>query len=103
MMFHFYNTFLKSFSTSSTFSGRIIISSTSLKFPSETGSSFTILSGIFFPINPPVASAALWTTFLEVVFKASSPVFVSVSNNGFQCDHVVNNITCVVLLGNFDV
>ena len=35
----------------------------------------TILSAILFPINSPVASAALWSTFLEEVVKASSPVF----------------------------
>ena len=41
---------------------------------------FKILSAILFPINSPVASAALWATFLEVVFRTSSPV----SNTRFQ-------------------
>ena len=35
------------------------------------------------PINSPVASAALWTTFFETVFRASIPVLVAVSNNFF--------------------
>ena len=38
---------------------------------------------MLFPINSPIASAALWTTFLEADFRASSPVFVAVSNNCF--------------------
>ena len=68
-------TCLKSFNISSLCSTGIIISS--------TGSCFTILSSfdlvttpaILFPIN----SSVLWTTFLEAVFKAYSPV----SNNYF--------------------
>ena len=40
---------------------------------------FIILSAILSPLNLPVASAALWTTFLELIFRASSPV----SNNCF--------------------
>ena len=40
---------------------------------------FTIFPAILFSIDSPVASAALWTTFLETVFRASSPV----SNNCF--------------------
>ena len=47
-MFHFYNALLNLFNISSLFSGGTIL----------------------FPINSP----ALWTTFLEPVFKESSPV-----------------------------
>ena len=54
-----------------------------LQFSSGTGFGFTILLVILFPINSPVASAILWTTFLEAVFAASNPVFVAVSNNFF--------------------
>ena len=32
-------------------------------------------------MNSPAASAVLWTSFLEAVFTASSPVFVEVSNS----------------------
>ena len=39
---------------------------------------------ILFPINSLVASAALWTTYLEAVFSESSPVLVAVSNNFFH-------------------
>ena len=54
---------------------------------SSTGFVFTILSSfnlatasaILFPINSHVASAALWTMFLEAVFKVSNPI----SNNCF--------------------
>ena len=75
-MFHSYNnTSLKSFNILSLFSCRIIIS--------LTGSCFTILSSfdlltasaILFPKNSP----ALWTTYFEAVFTASSPI----SNNCF--------------------
>ena len=45
---------------------------------SSTG--FTILSAILSSINSPFALTALWTTFLEAVSKASSPV----SNNCFS-------------------
>ena len=77
-MFHFYNTCLNSFNISFLFPGGIIISSTFLEFSSITGFNFTILSAILFCINLPVVSAALWTNFLEVVFKASSlhPIIV---------------------------
>ena len=33
---------------------------------------FHNLSAILFPLNSPVASGALWTAFLEAVFRASS-------------------------------
>ena len=36
---------------------------------------------ILFPINSPVASAALWTNFLEAVFRGSGPVLVAAFNN----------------------
>ena len=72
---HFYN----SFNISSLFSDGINISSIFLKFSSITGFVFTFLLAILFPINLPVASAALWTTFQKTVFKASSLLF----NNWF--------------------
>ena len=84
MVFYFYNTCLNSFNFSSLFAGEIIISSTSPKLSSGTGFGFTILSAILFPMNSAVASVVLWTTFLEAVFRASSPVLVAVSNNCFQ-------------------
>ena len=67
------------FNIYSFFFDRIIISSPFLRFSSITCFGFTILSAILFLKNSPVASAALWTTFLEAVFKAAS----SVSNNCF--------------------
>ena len=45
---------------------------------------FTVSLVILFPINSLVASAALWTTFLEAVFRAYSPALVAVSNNYFS-------------------
>ena len=78
-MIHFYNTFVNSFNISSLFSREIIISSTFLEFYSIAGFGFTSLSAILFPINATVASAALWVTVLEAVFKAYSPA----SNNCF--------------------
>ena len=84
MVFHIYNAYLNSFNISSLFSGGIIIiSSTFLKFLSETDCGFTIFYMIFFPINSPVASAALLTTFLEAVFRESSPVLAAISNYCF--------------------
>ena len=68
-MFHFYNTFLNSLNIASLFTGGISIFSAFLGFSSFTCFSFTILSAILFPIHLTVASAALWTTFLETVFK----------------------------------
>ena len=62
MILHFYNTFLNSFSIASLFSGGIMI---------------------LFPINLPIASAALCSNFYEEVLKAFSPVVVAVSNNCF--------------------
>ena len=78
-MFHFYNTCLNSFNIYSPFSVAIIISLTLFEFSSITDFVFAIFSAILFPINLPLASAALWTYFLEAIFKASSPV----SNNCF--------------------
>ena len=72
MVFYFSNTCLNSFNISSLFYGGIFIFSIYFKFSSETCFDFTILSAILFPLNSPVASGALWTTFLEAVFRASS-------------------------------
>ena len=58
------------------FSGGITISSTSLEFSSGAGLGFTIFPAILFPMSSPVASAALWTTLLEAVFRAASPYFL---------------------------
>ena len=44
---------------------------------------FAILSAILFPINSPVASAALLTNFLVAIYRASTRVFVAVPNNRF--------------------
>ena len=68
---------LKTFNISSLFSGRMIISSASLKFPSETDFDFTILSEILLPTNLPAASASFQTNFLEAFFTASSLVLGS--------------------------
>ena len=54
-----YNIFVKISSISCLFSGGMTLSSTLLEFASDT--------------------AALWTTFLEAVFAASSPYFAAVS------------------------
>ena len=70
-MFHFYDTCRNSFNISFLFSGGITISSAFL----GCSSGFKIFPTILFRINSPVASAALWTTFLEAVFRAFSPVF----------------------------
>ena len=78
----FYNTCLNPFNIY-LFSGEIIISAASLKFSSQMSFGFTILSAILFPINSSIASAALWTTFLEAGFTVSSPVLAAVSNNIF--------------------
>ena len=78
-MCHCYNTCLNSFNISSLVSDGIIISSTFLEFSSITGFCFRTLSAILIIKNLPVASAALWNTFLEAVFKASN----CVSNNCF--------------------
>ena len=75
MVSHFYNTCLKSFNTTSLFKGGIIISLTFLE-------GFTIYQRCF-PIDSLVTSAVLQTTFLETAFKASIPVFVTVSDNCF--------------------
>ena len=68
------NACLNSFNISSIFSGRIIIYSAFLGFSSITYFRFTLLSAILFPVNLPVVLAALWTTFLEAIFRVSSPV-----------------------------
>ena len=39
---------------------------------------------IFYPVNSPVPSAALWGTFLIAAFKESSPVFVAASSNSIH-------------------
>ena len=73
-MLHFYNTFLNLFNISCIFSSGIIISSTFVGFSLGLTilSSFDLVTNslILFPKNPP----ALWTNFLEVIFKKSSPV-----------------------------
>ena len=71
-MLRFYNNCLNLFIISFLISGRLIISSTFLGFLS----SFTI-SSLFdlvtaSPVSFPKNSLALWTTFLETVFTASS-------------------------------
>ena len=65
------------------FSSEIIISSTFLESTSDSGFGFTILLAILFPINFPIALAALWATVLEAVFKTSSHAFVAAFNNFF--------------------
>ena len=77
-----YNTRLNLFSISCLSSGEVTISSTFLEFISHTGFGLTICSAILFPINFPVASAFLWTTSLEAVFKAYISVFLAVPNRG---------------------
>ena len=53
-------------------------------------------SAILFPINFPVASAALETNFLEAVFAASNSVFVAVSNifPSYLSDRFLANDIC---------
>ena len=67
------------------FSGVIIIYSTFLEFSSSTSFGFTVSSAILIPVNSTVNSAALWTPFLEAVFRASNPVLVAISNNCYPC------------------
>ena len=76
-MFHFNNNCLNSLHISCLFSGGIKISPTFLETTSGTGHGFKAIS---IPISSPIASAVLWATFLEVVFAASNPAFVAVSN-----------------------
>ena len=45
---------------------------------------FTMLSETLFPMNSFIASAIIWTTFLEAVFRASSTDFVAVCNIFFR-------------------
>ena len=61
----------------------ILINSYSYKFAPIIGFGFRILAAVLFPINSPVASAALGTTVFEAVFRASSFVRVAVSSNYF--------------------
>ena len=61
----------------------MIISSGFLQFASSIGFGFRILAAVLFPINSPVASAALGTTVFEAVFRTSSFVRVAVSSNYF--------------------
>ena len=74
-MFHFCNTLLNLFNILSLFSSRIIISYTGSYLTILSSSEYVTVSAILFPINSP----ALSITFLEAVFKESSPV----SNNWF--------------------
>ena len=74
-MFHFCNNCLNSFNVSSLFSGGIIISSTGCYFTILSLFDLVTASGILSSKNSP----ALWSTFLEEVFGASS----AVSNNFF--------------------
>ena len=62
----------------SLFSSGITISSTFIQFTSGTGFGFRILPVIVFPMNASVVLAALSATFLEVLIRASSPIFVAV-------------------------
>ena len=57
-----------------------LLLSSILKFISDIGFGFTVFSAILLPINSPLPSAVLWTTFLEAVFAKSSSVFVAMSN-----------------------
>ena len=82
-MLHFYKTCLNLFSISSLFSDGIFFFSKSLKFSSEKGLGFIILSATLFHTYSTVALAALWSTFLGEVFRASNPVVAMVSNNYF--------------------
>ena len=79
MLHIFYDTCINSFSICCLFADDIAICSIFCKFISGRGFALTIVSAISFSINFPVASAVLWTTFLEAVFVASSPSFVAVS------------------------
>ena len=89
MVFKFYNTCLNSFNISSLFFLFFFFVCWDNYFfniswfLSIAGNDFTILSPILFSINSLVAPAALWTTFLEEVFKASNSDLVVVSNNYF--------------------
>ena len=74
---HFYNTCLNSFNISSLFSGGITISSTGFVYRILLLYNLVTACAILSPKN----SLVLWTTFLEEVFKESSPV----SNNCFLC------------------
>ena len=77
-----YNTCLKLFNISCLFSGEITISSIFPRTLSVFG--FTIFSAILFPMNSLVASGALCINYLEEGFRASIPVFVTVSNSFFS-------------------
>ena len=79
----FYETYINLFNNSCLSSSEITISSTFLEFSSITGFRFTVFSAILFPTNSSVASAVVWTTFLEAVFWAINPVFVTYSKKNF--------------------
>ena len=80
---HFYNTCLNSLNISSLFSGGITISSTGFVYRILLLYNLVTACAILSPKN----SLVLWTTFLEEVFKESSPV----SNN---CFLFVRKISC---------
>ena len=63
MMFHFITLFLIHLILLTISVVRTTISLTFLEFSSDTDFGFKIFSVILFPINSPLASAALWTTF----------------------------------------
>ena len=65
------------------FSDGISFSSTFLKFVLGIGFGVTIFSSNLFPLNSPVASAVLWTNFLEANLAPSSLVFEAVFNRFF--------------------
>ena len=94
-MFHFYDIFLKLLNISSIFSSGIIISSTGSCSTIVSSFELTIVSAILFHTNLP----ALWTNFLEAVFRASS----SVSNNCFsyflENEKYLHPLTYFVFLG----
>ena len=70
-MFQVYNTFLNFFNIYfSFFSSGIIISSAGCCFPILLSFDLVTASAVLFPKNSP----ALWTIFLEAVFKESSPL-----------------------------
>ena len=91
------------FNISSLFSVGIIISSTFHEFSSIKCFGFTIWSANLFPINSLVPSAVLSITFLEAVFKESSPI----SDNWFLYflanDKNPNPATYFIVLGSIDI
>ena len=75
-----YNTCINSVNISCFLSEGITVSSTFLQLSLGASLGFTILSAVFIPIHSPVASAVLWTYFLEAVFRTSSLVLVAAFN-----------------------